>query len=266
MGFAEETAVAARTQTTYAAQLHSGWDIAGNANGGYLLAIAARALLQHTGRPDPITVTAHYLRPGRPGPVSIECRTIKRGRRFSTAGATLTSDGRPLIEVLGTFGTLEKRLPEVERIDGCPPDLPPLETCVSRLPSSGDMAASFARRVDLRLHPADSGFQTGSPTGEARMRGWLRLARDEPIDTVALLLCADALPPTIFNANLPVAWTPTIELTVHVRARPSLGWLRTAFTTRFVSGGFRDEDGELWDSAGQLVAQSRQLALLPLER
>ena len=34
---------------------------------------------------------------------------------------------------------------------------------------------------------------------------------------------------------------------------------------RFVSGGYHEEDFEVWDSAGRLVAQSRQLAMiLPL--
>jgi acyl-CoA thioesterase len=41
------------------------------------------------------------------------------------------------------------------------------------------------------------------------------------------------------------------------------GWLRCRFTTRFVTGGYLEEDGEVWDEAGRLVAQSRQLALLP---
>ena len=45
----------------WSASIHPGWDIAGNANGGYLLAVAARALAGATGRPDPVTVTAHYL-------------------------------------------------------------------------------------------------------------------------------------------------------------------------------------------------------------
>ena len=95
------------------------------------------------------------------------------------------------------------------------------------------------------------------------MRGWFRLRDGEPIDTVALVLAVDAFPPTVFNARLPVAWTPTVELTAHVRSRPSPGWLRCAFTTRCVTGGFLEEDGVLWDDTGTLVAQSRQLALIP---
>ncbi|NND04035.1 MAG: thioesterase family protein, partial [Acidimicrobiia bacterium] len=85
----------------------------------------------------------------------------------------------------------------------------------------------------------------------------------EALDTLGLIVAADAFPPTIFNANLPVAWTPTIELTTHVRERPTGEWLRCSFNTRFITGGFLEEDGELWDENDRLIAQSRQLALLP---
>jgi len=53
----------------------------------------------------------------------------------------------------------------------------------------------------------------------------------------------------------------TIELTVHLRARPAPGWVAFRTSTRFLSAGYFEEDAELWDSAGVLVAQSRQLAL-----
>ena len=55
----------------------------------------------------------------------------------------------------------------------------------------------------------------------------------------------------------------TVELTVHVRARPAPGWLACRVATRYVTSGYHEEDFEIWDSGGTLVAQSRQLALLP---
>ena len=128
---------------------------------------------------------------------------------------------------------------------------------------AGTFPPPFMGQVDLRLHPDDAAFAVGHQSGQPLMRGWFRLPDAEPVDTVALLCAVDAFPPTVFNARLPIAWTPTVELTAHIRARPAPGWLRCRFATRFVSAGFLEEDGEVWDSAGRLVGQSRQLALVP---
>ena len=86
----------------WSAAIHPGWDIGGNANGGYLLALAARALAGATGHPDPVTVTGHYLSPGPPGSVRIATQVLKEGKRFATATATMFSGARPLLAVLGT--------------------------------------------------------------------------------------------------------------------------------------------------------------------
>ncbi len=252
---------AAGATSHWSGAIAEGWDIAGNANGGYLLAIAARAMSAAIGRPDPVTVTAHFLNPGNPGPVSVAVEITKQGRTFGTATATLAAEDRPLLRVLGTFGELGDQLgPQL--VDLEPPPMPSPEKCIPVEPTD-TFPPPFMGKVELRLHPDDATFLRGNPSGHARMRGWFRLRDGEVTDTIALLCAADAFPPTVFNANLPVAWTPTIELTTHVRYRPEPNWLRCRFATHFVSGGFLEEDGEIWDDTGRLVAQSRQLALVP---
>lgn len=255
------TKKAAGMTSRWSAAIAEGWDISGNSNGGYLLAITARAMSAAIGRPDPITVTAHFLAPGKPGPVSVAVDVTKQGRTFGTATATLAAEGRPLLNVLGTFGELKDK-PGPKLVDLGPPPMPAADRCIPVDPTD-TFPPPFMGRVELRLHPDDATFLRGNPSGHALMRGWFRLRDGESIDTVALLCASDAFPPTVFNANLPVSWTPTIELTTHVRYRPKSGWLRCRFATHFVTGGFLEEDGEIWDAAGRLVAQSRQLALVP---
>jgi acyl-coenzyme A thioesterase PaaI-like protein len=265
--FAAATAVTPAGDRTWHAEIRPGWDIGGNANGGYLLAIGARALMAATGRPDPVTVTAHYLAPGRPGPVTVDTTVIREGRRFADGSAVLGSAGTPLVSFLGTFGDLGVPVDGSDDrvLDGAPPDLPPPDECV-RMGAGGGTQPTLSDRIEVRLHPDDFGFTTGRPSGVARVTGWFRLPHDEPVDTVGLLLALDVFPPAVFNTGLPVGWVPTLELTTHVRARPAPGWLRCRFTTRFVTGGFLEEDGEVWDDDGRLIAQSRQLALVPRGR
>jgi acyl-coenzyme A thioesterase PaaI-like protein len=244
-------------------RIHDGWDINGNANGGYLMALAANGLRAVAGRPDPVTVTAHYLSPGRSGPAEVTGTVVKAGKRFSTVSGTLTSDGRTVLQVLAAFGDLSSNAAsEFVSTNGAPPDLPPIERCVRRA-ADGPVPVAMMRRLQVSLHPDHAGWLRGERTGSGEMAGWLAFADGRPLDSLALLLVADALPPAAFNLDLPSGWVPTVELTVHVRAVPAPGPVRCVFRTRFVHGGMFEEDGEVWDSSGTLVALSRQLALLP---
>ncbi len=209
-----------------------------------------------------MVLNAHYLSPGRPGPVTVTPEVVKSGRRFTTVRARMASPEKPMMELLGSFGDIAS-LEGPQRIDAEPPHLPAPERCLRIEPSPQGFPPAMLGKIDLRLHPEDAAFYEGKPTGQPLFRGWFRLLDDEPIDPFALLLAVDAFPPTVFNANLAVGWCPTLELTTHVRGVPEPGWLRCRFSTRFVSGGLVEEDGEIWDESGRLVAQSRQLALTP---
>jgi hypothetical protein len=112
------------------------------------------------------------------------------------------------------------------------------------------------------LDPASIGWAVGRPSGEGAIQGWFRLVDDRPLDPIALLLVVDALPPVTFDLGMP-GWAPTLELTAHVRAKPAPGWVQVRHATRNLAGGYFEEDCEVWDARGRLVAQSRQLALTP---
>jgi acyl-CoA thioesterase len=246
----------------YRAEVHDGWDIAGNANGGYVLAIAGRAMADAMGRP-PLSVTAHYLAPAPPGPCEVVVTTVRDGRRLATCTAALVQAGTELIRVLGTFGVPSDR--GMHRLDGGPPELPPYDQCIGIADADADDAElpGLMRRLAVRLRPGDDGFRSGRPSGRAEVAGWFAFATETPVDQIGLLLVADSFAPAVFNAGVPFGWVPTVELTVHVRAVPAPGPLRCVFRTHYVAGGLLDEDGEVWDSTGTLVAQSRQLALEP---
>jgi len=258
--FTDATAVRPIGEGRFAANVHEGWDIGGNANGGYLLAIATRAMAEVVGRP-PLTVTAHYLRPAPAGPCEIDVSSVRFGRRLATAIATLSMDGKPTLQLLGSFAEQQPGGPSKQMED--PIDLPPYDDCVEApAPTEGPLPA-LMQNIDLRLRPADGGFRIGQPSGRAEISGWFSLLDDEEVDAIALMLVADAFPPPVFNSGLSVAWVPTVELTVHVRGVPAPGPLRCSFRSRFIHDGLLDEEGEMWDSTGTLVCQSRQIALTP---
>ncbi len=264
-GFEFDAATALMTDDgqTFAGAIHPGWDINGNANGGYLLALAAAAMRARSGRPDPITISAHYLAPGPAGPIEVATDVVKAGRQLATITASMRQNDRELLRVLGSFGDVAAMSGGFEHIVGGPPQLPPIEECVLRDRHTGIVTVALMDRLSVWMRPGDSGFQQGQRSGRAVMEGWLSFSDDRPVDTLALLLVVDAFPPPVFNIEMPVGWVPTVELTVHVRGIPSPGPVMCRFHTEFIQNGFLQEDGEVWDSSGRLVAQSRQLALIP---
>ena len=79
----------------YAATLTGSWNALGGVpNGGYLLAVCLRALARELPLPDPVVVSATYLRPGAAGPAAVHTEAVRAGRRVATGEARLTQDGR----------------------------------------------------------------------------------------------------------------------------------------------------------------------------
>ncbi|MFV1961469.1 MAG: SEC-C metal-binding domain-containing protein [Acidimicrobiia bacterium] len=80
------------------------------------------------------------------------------------------------------------------------------------------------------LRKAESLSESGSEQLDAdHMRLYELAMEGEQPDPLAAVMATDAFPPSVFNTNLPLNWTPTLDLTVHIRNPHTDGWLKCRF-------------------------------------
>lgn len=255
--FDQDTAIDGAGGGTWTGRISGRWALGAIPNGGYLMALTARAMADALPHPHPLSLTAYFVKPSAVGPAEVEVEVVKKGRRFSVSAARLLQDGGEVLRMLATFGDLSASTGPT-RVTAVPPDLPDPES----LPDGGDPGdREVTRRFDFRFTPESIGFAEGRPSGRALVEGWLRFGDGREPDPLSLPVFCDAFPPAIWNITRP-AWVPTLEMTVHVRALPAPGWLASRVQTRALMDGRLEEDCEIWDSQGTLVAMSRQLALI----
>ena len=184
-------------------------------NGGYLLGICLQALRRVLPFPDPLTVAAFFLRPARPGPAEVRTEVVRAGRRLATGEARLLQEGAEVVRAVATFTELAAASGRT-LVLAEPPDLPPPDETVDVLGGQSIPGLSLVDRFEYRM-AGRPGWAQGRPSGDPRVQLWLRF-RDG------------------------------LEVTAHVRARPASGWLACRVSTRYVIGGYHEEDFEVWDS------------------
>ncbi|MGI9323404.1 MAG: acyl-CoA thioesterase, partial [Pseudomonadales bacterium] len=171
--YQQETSVVQIADNLYQGRVSAAWNISDKPNGGYMIAIATQALSQTLAHPDPLSVTAHYLRPGIPdADCEIATTLIRQGRTLSTARATLSQEGKPRLELLGSFGDLSVPASQADGLTIAAPDLPPPEECVERQGDIQGISLAISNRLDMRLHPDQI---APGESDQAEVCGWIRL-------------------------------------------------------------------------------------------
>jgi acyl-CoA thioesterase len=254
--FERDTAVEALGGGRFRGQVVPAWFTPRGANGGFLAAIVLRAIMESEPEADraPRTLTLHYLRPPGEGALTISVTEERRGRQLTTYSARAEQDGRLCILALAA---LSKDFPTTLSYGEPMPDAaPPNGLVVRDDPKLPPIAHQFATQNAIG-HPPFSGAD------EALTGGWIAFAGDEPspLDPAALALLSDAWLPSPFVLLQDFVGVPTIDLTIHFRARSDgrKGPALAVFRSRTTAEGFFEEDGELWSQDGTLLAQSRQL-------
>ena len=259
-----QIAVRQTAPDTYAATLGEGWVVGGAVNGGYLLSVlgnAIRTRLSEEGDrwPHPFAVSAFYVSASAPGEAEVRTTVKRVGGSLSTVAAEIYQGDQLRMTALATFGDLGVIPDDVATVAEEPAMAPP-EQCFGRDDAPAEMPPLFSR-FDMRFPPDQVGWALGQPSDRPEIGAWFRLPDREP-DPLSLLLVADALPPVTLAMGR-FGWAPTLELSVHVREVPAPGWLKVRHVSRNMAGGMFEEDCEIWDSRGRLVAQARQLARQP---
>lgn len=256
--FSEVSAVERVGEGRYAATIDPEWSIMGNPNGGYLVAMMARAAADASDHEHLIASSAHFLRSPQAGPVEIEVEPLRAGRSTGQSRVRLRRDDQVYVESLVTIGPVDPDVADFWAAGVPPASATAFDDCHRLVPP--DRSVAIMEQVDLRLEERSLGFAFGEPAGVGELWGWIALPHDEAFDPVSLHFALDSFPPATFDIEM-AGWVPTLELTTYVRGVPAPGPVRVLQKAQLIRDHRVDELCWVWDSTGRLVAHGSQLAM-----
>jgi acyl-CoA thioesterase-2 len=254
------TADAGRQRAT----LSEDWRIWGP-NGGYLAAIALRAVGHHARIPRPASFHGHFLAVGRFDAVDLEVEPVRIGRRSESLRVRMLQDGKPLLEALVRTAA---EVPGLEHDVAMMPDVPPPDG----LRNVEELRREFALE-DLPRHRFWDNLE-GRPLEPERFRmppeprppvwrEWYRFRPratfDDPwLDAARSLLLIDTLtwPAAVQpHAPDPRYTAPNLDVTAWFhRSAPEEAWLLADHASPVAEAGLMGTTARVWAASGALLA------------
>ena len=241
---------------SFSGHITNNWSVNGIPDGGYLMAILAKAMMQQSEMKSTPIITANFLNRCEPGNAEILIENMSASRQFDRFKGSLSQNGKEKIRAFGTFSAENKEC-LLERCEAPCPEIAEPEKCIP-IPEMPNY--TLFSQMDVRLDPVCTGWLSGKLSDKSESKGYIKFKTHRPFDIPSVLLVADSFPPPVLSSQGMTAWVPTIELSVNIRKIPTTDWLKCSFRTRFITCGLLEEDGEIWDQKDELIAISRQIA------
>jgi len=263
--------------------LNEHWTIGPKIHGGVMVALCAKAAreayrAQGGAGVHPVAVSANFLSAPDPGPVLLVTTVRKKGRRIGLVDVELIAGQRACVHAVVTLAELEQAAeplladnPVTALMSPEPPaDVPVIGPGHPGPGHPGADINNLARGCDI--HPVVTGPDATGPDAIGpdgigpdgiglAFKIWVR-PKGDVVDELFALMCGDISMPVPYALGRR-GWAPTVQLTAYLRGLPAPGWLRVLCTATLIGQDFFDEDHTVVDSAGRIVVQTRQLALLP---
>ena len=257
-----ETADGEPASQVYSALISDAWQINVGPNGGYIAALLLKAIKLTAADLQSRSFTTHFLSASVAGPAAITVSIEKLGRTVSTATARLTQRGKTIAISICSFAPSrqilshnEIKMPLVVK----PGAVPAAHRMNASMPYYGDFRAQYDQRLTIGPIPPQKGVT-------ACVGGWTRLKEPRPIDDLSILAISDSWYPALFSVTEEKVHAPTIDHTVHFLRAPSINdahaFVLVMFETEVAADGYLIEDGFIWSESGELLARSRQLAII----
>ena len=252
------------SEGNFTANISEDWSIGQTANGGYSMALLAKACSKYLDHKDPLVLSANYIDRVDFGPAEIEVSKIATTKSTSSASVSLKQKGILKIFSTVTFTDFSKATGLNDNLRQVP-EFESYESCI-QIPYKEGFNPKLDKNLEKKYCSDSIWWEKSDDKNDAVLRLFMGWKDGGIVDLFGLILFLDATTPPIFNKMGTVGWVPTLTLTSHIRNIPKPGPLKVIAKTEFITNNYIEEDREIWDSEGNLVGQSKQLAKLRIKK
>lgn len=254
----------------YSATIDPIWTIGPKVHGGCMMAVCAAAAHRTIGDAvdlAPVALSANYISAPNPGEVQLTTKVRRRGRQVCLVDVELSQNSRTAVTCSVTLGSVDTKPPR--HSEPLPVSQMPVQPSADAIPVSAEHPLAQILHVsqgcELAMDSATTGFlvgQRGAPISRMWVRPFASDEADPAVATLFAIMAGDIAPRVTVNCGI-FGWTPTVQLTTYLRRRPAPGWMRVMASSTVIGDSWFEQDHVILDATGQVVVQSRQLAMLP---
>ncbi|CAN5630561.1 thioesterase family protein [soil metagenome] len=228
--------------------------------GGLTAAAIVAAISAHPDRlGDPVSLTVNYAAPIADGEFDIALRAVRTNRTNQHWIAELTQGGEIKTTATAVFGIRRSTWSDTEPT---PPAAPAPEEAIRQDISS---FVTWTRNYEMRFVEGALPGDGAGESPESTSTLWVRDHPARPLDFPALTALCDVFYPRVFLRRGQFIPAGTISFTVYFHAQSDdlarqadNFLLATARAQRF-SGGYFDQNAQLWGRDGSLLATTHQI-------